>query len=287
VGLIKTHARTLGCFVLRCDFSVVAASPTRRVRAVWGSVVLFPLFILAPSLLKAQENTEIQVYGSDLVEVGHTMVELHSNFTFTGRKQIENGVLPTHHAFHETLEITHGFTPWFEIGFYVFTNARAGDGFRWVGDHIRPRLKAPESWHWPVGVSLSQEIGYQRRWFSEATWSWEIRPIVDKEFGKLYVTVNPVLGRDLKGGAAAEGFEFSPNVAVTYELTPKIIPGVEYYGSFGPLRAFLPGAEQGHQIFPALNLNVSPEWEINMGLGIGLSKSTDPLLFKLILGRRF
>jgi hypothetical protein len=215
------------------------------------------------------------------------MVELHSNYTLDGRTEIENGVLPTEHAFHETLEITHGFTPWFEIGFYVFTNARAGDGFAWVGDHVRPRLSVPKSWNWPVGVSLSQEFGYQRRWFSEATWSWEIRPIIDKTFAKkLYVSLNPVLGRDLKGGAAAEGFEFSPNVAVTYELTPKIIPGLEYYGSFGPVRAFVPAREQSHQLFPALNLDVSPEWEINMGVGIGLTKPTDHLLFKLILGRR-
>ncbi len=244
------------------------------------------LLVFTPTLLRAQENTEIQVYGSDLVDVGHTMIELHSNYTLDGRREIENGVSPTEHAFHETLEITHGFTPWFEIGFYVFTNARASDGFAWVGDHIRPRLSVPKSWNWPVGVSLSQEFGYQRRWFSEATWSWEIRPIVDKTFGKLYVSLNPVLGRDLKGGAAADGFEFSPNVAVTYALTPKIIPALEYYGSFGPVRAFVPASGQSHQLFPALNLDLSPEWEINMGVGIGLTKPTDHLLFKLIVGRR-
>jgi hypothetical protein len=32
-------------------------------------------------------------------------------------------------------------------------------------------------------VSLSQEIGYQRRDFSPDTWTWEIRPIVDKKIG--------------------------------------------------------------------------------------------------------
>jgi hypothetical protein len=36
---------------------------------------------------------EIQVYGSDLVDPRHTMVELHSNFTIDGSKTIVDGAL--------------------------------------------------------------------------------------------------------------------------------------------------------------------------------------------------
>src|SRR5271167_2860821 len=102
----------------------------------------------------AQDNYEIQVYSSEATPKNVTMVEIHSNFTVDGSKQIINGVAPTNHAEHETLEITHGWTDWFETGFYVFTSLQNGDGWDWVGDHIRPRLTAPESWHLPVGLSL-------------------------------------------------------------------------------------------------------------------------------------
>jgi len=34
---------------------------------------------LTPTLLQAQDSYEIQVYGSETVEPGRTMVELHSN----------------------------------------------------------------------------------------------------------------------------------------------------------------------------------------------------------------
>ena len=114
------------------------------------------------------------------------MVELQSNTTADGQKEIENGVLPTDHMFHETLEITHGFTPWFETGFYVFSSARSGDGWLWVGDHIRPRVRVPARWHWTVGISLSIETGYQQRRSSEDTWSVEIRPIIDKPPGHYF-----------------------------------------------------------------------------------------------------
>ena len=89
---------------------------------------------------------------------------------------------------------------------------------KWVGDHIRPRVRVPESWHWPVGVSLSQEIGYQRAAFSPDTWTWEIRPIVDKKLGPWYLSFNPARDRSFHGPSVNKGVEFSPNVKVSYEL---------------------------------------------------------------------
>jgi hypothetical protein len=117
------------------------------------------------------------------------MVELHSNFTAEGRKTVEDGVPPTHHAFHETLEITHGFNTWFETGFYTFTSLRPSQGWQYVGNHTRPRVRVPPSWHWPVGISLSTEFGYQRRDFSPDTWTLELRPIVDKNIERWYFSL--------------------------------------------------------------------------------------------------
>ena len=63
-------------------------------------------FLFLPSRVLSQDNYEIQVYSYDTVEPGHTMVELHSNFTFEGSKTRQDGVLPSEHAWHETVEIT-------------------------------------------------------------------------------------------------------------------------------------------------------------------------------------
>jgi hypothetical protein len=249
------------------------------------SVALIPV-LLVPRPARAQDNYEIQVYGASLVDAGHTMVELHSNFTVDGRTAVVDGLLPTEHAFHETLEITHGFTPWMEVGFYVFTSARNGQGWNWVGDHIRPRVAVPASWHWPVGVSLSQEIGYQRRIFSTDTWTWEIRPIIDKQMGPWYWSFNPALEKAITGEDAGRGWEFSPNAQVSYDLTPQVTGALEYYGSLGPLSGFDPAPEQEQQLFAALDLNVSPKWEINLGVGQGFTAATDHLLVKTIFGYR-
>lgn len=235
----------------------------------------------------AQDNYEIQVYGADTVPPGATMVEIHSNVTARGRAEEENGLLPTNHAWHETLEITHGFNDWFEVGFYTFTSARADQGWDWVGNHVRPRVRVPESWHWPVGVSISQEFGYQRRQFSEDTWTYELRPIVDQKIGRWYWSFNPAFERSVKGVNVSKGFEWSPNAAITYDVSRRISAGVEYYGAFGPITGFDIPAEQEHQIFPAVNIDFGPKWEFNVGVGAGLTAATDRLLVKTILGYRF
>ena len=72
-----------------------------------AKAVLFILAVayLCPVYLIAQDNYEIQVYGADTVEPHSTMVEFHTNWTAQGEKSVVNGVRPTNHAVHETIEI--------------------------------------------------------------------------------------------------------------------------------------------------------------------------------------
>jgi hypothetical protein len=257
----------------------------RPALAVAGLVLGLALGTPAPA--PAQNNYEIQVYGSETVAPKTTMVELHSNTAVEGTRHTTDGVLRTQGAFHETLEITQGWTSWFETGFYTFTSVQPDPRYEWVGNHIRPRVRAPEDWHLPVGLSLSVEAGYQRRRFSTDTWTLEVRPIIDKQWGPWYVSVNPTLDRSLKGENSGKGFEFSPAVKVGYDLTSTVSVGLEYYGALGPIDNFDRPRDQQHQLFPVIDLNLGPKWEFNFGIGFGLTPSTDRIIVKMILGYRF
>jgi hypothetical protein len=251
-----------------------------------------PLVILlflctAASVARAQGNYEIQVYGADTVPPRSTMVELHSNFTSDGQRLTIDGVAPTYHAEHETLEITQGINDWSEVGFYVFTSEQSGLGVQWVGDHFRPRVRVPEKWRWPVGVSLSMEVGYPRALFSQDTWTWEIRPIVDKQKGRWYFAVNPALERTWHGPDVNLGIGFSPAAKISYDFTKQISGGLEYYADYGSITNIASLHNQQQQFFPAIDLNVSPKWEINFGVGVGPTAATDHWIVKGILGRRF
>jgi hypothetical protein len=61
---------------------------------------------------------------------------------------------------------------------------------------------------------------------------------------------------------------------------------IEYYGALGPVTGFDPAPDQQHQVFAAVDLNVSPRWEINIGVGRGLTAGTDRWLVKTIFGYR-
>jgi hypothetical protein len=254
---------------------------------VIAAAALLVLSAACAHTAQAQGNYEIQVYGADTVAPKNLMVELHSNYTIDGQHNTIDGVYPTNHQEHETIELTEGINDWSEVGFYIFTSEQDGHGVQWVGDHIRPRVRVPDSWHWPVGVSLSTEVGYQRAVYSPDTWTWELRPIIDKSLGRWYFAVNPAIERTWHGPDVNQGLGFSPGVKVSYDFTREVSGGFEYYADYGRFFAFDALHEQQQQIFAVTDLNVSPKWEINVGIGVGPTAGTDHLIVKGILGRRF
>jgi hypothetical protein len=219
------------------------------------------------------------------MDKGNTIFELHSNFTFKGEKNIVEGVRPAYHSLHETVEITHGFTENFEIGFYLFTNYTHSYGYKIFGTHIRPRIAVPEKWKWPVGVSLSTEFGYQKKEYSSDTWSIEIRPIIDKQIKNFYIAFNPTFGIGLKGVSNDHTPGFQPNIKTSYTFN-KVALGLEYYGNIGQINNVPPPGQQAHALFFVADLYVHPRWEVNMGPGFGLTKAADGFVFKLLVGRR-
>jgi hypothetical protein len=242
--------------------------------------------LIASEFLFAQDNYEIQVYGSQTQPEHTTIFELHSNYTFNGEKEIVKGVRPSDGALHETIEITHGFSDIFELGYYLFMNYLPDYGYRIIGTHLRPRVMAPSKWNWPVGVSLSTEIGYQSAHYSAQTWSLEIRPIVDKQWNKLYVSFNPVLGVQLKGVEKQSAPSFEPNAKISYAFFKNVALGAEYYGDFGQLNAFDTPPEQGHALYAVMDLLNNNKWELNLGPGFGLTPATDGFVFKVLVGRK-
>jgi hypothetical protein len=236
--------------------------------------------------LIGQDNYEIQVYPSETIEKDNTMVELHSNVSFVSPVMSEE-ILSKQHSFHETLEITHGFTSFFEVGFYHFNNIQNELNLQWVGNNLRPRIRVPDNWNWPVGLSLSTEIGYRSKTYSPDTWTMEIRIIIDKDFKVAYLSFNPTFGKSFKGLNENQPFDFEPSLKIAFHLNKKFDLGAEYYGATGPLFHSPSFQNQEHILYATLDLNLHPRWEFNLGTGWGLTDSTDKFIIKLILGHKF
>ena len=83
------------------------------------------------------------------------------------------------------------------------------------------------------------------------------------------------LERTWHGPDTNQGVGFAPAAKVGYDFTKKISGGFEYYGAYGRVWSFSPLHDQQQQIFAVTDLNVSPKWELNFGVGWGATASTD------------
>lgn len=233
--------------------------------------------------LAAQAETEIQVYASPTTAPGQTMFELHSNYTFSGSHYLTNA--KSARWTNESLEITHGFGKNTEIGLYFFTGLAPDGSYQYLGNHIRPRVTAPDSWKLPVGLSLSVEFGFIRAdRHSDFIWEGEIRPIIDKSAGPWYFSLNPNLAYVLSG--PEKGVSFGPQFKTVFTAGGKIGMGLEYYSDYGEIGRFLPGKFQEHLLGPAIDLYLDPKWEINTALLLGLTENSNHTVLKILLGRR-
>ena len=244
------------------------------------------LTMLIWSRLSAQDNYEYKVYGAKTLGRDTSLLELFSNFSIVGAPA-SGDTFSTNGMDRETVALTHGFSSWFELGAYLLNSIADQGRAGVVGGQLQPRFMIPDRWHWPVGLGLALKGGYMRMGYGPDTWSVEMRPILDKQAGRFYFSVNPTLYRSFHGANDGRGFIFAPAAKVDLKFG-RWAPGLEYYGDFGPLSGFYyPPDDQQHQVFLTIDGYFNPRWEFNAGYGDGLTRSSDRSLVKLTVGRRF
>lgn len=215
------------------------------------------------------------------------MMEFHINFIPNGTRNTDGGLFANNHQFHFTVEVTQGLTSHWELGTYFVSALVPGEGPKFVGWRLRPRFRIPESWNLPFRLGVSSELGFNNSRFDPNTITLEIRPIIEKEFGRWYLSVNPNVTKSLEGVDSDEGFGLEPAVKLSYNVSEVIELGIEYYAETGPITHFEPWHDQHHIIFPTLDLNVSPKWELNFGVGLGLTGRSEHWIVKGIIGHLF
>ncbi len=238
--------------------------------------VHFMLLLCCGLFLNAQEAYDIQVFSSPTVEKHITDISFHANIAPKGPQYMpQNG-----HPFHATLEATTGILDNFEIGVYAFTRYTE-NSYRFMGTHIRPRITVPEKWRWKAGASLSVEFGILREPGSEEfDWDYNIRPIIDKTFGKHYVSLNP----SFEGDITTSTFEVTPCFKYEYLLSEKTAFGLEYFSKLGPPLHLDNGNEQAHLLYAVADIELLPEYRLNIGLGHGFTEHSDVWSIKFIIG---
>jgi hypothetical protein len=235
----------------------------------------------------AQDPFEIQVYEYQTVPKGRWNLETHINYAAKGPALFEGAAAPMNNHFHLTFELTRGITDYYEAAGYLLTARRPGAGYEFAGWRFRHRVRAPESWGLPLDVSVSAEFGFPQRQFEENSVTLEIRPIIEKKFGRFQFDINPIVERAVVGIGAREGWIFGPCMRLNYGLLRRLDLNMEYYSEIGPLTAPLPSERQAHQIYPGGDLKFGDNTVASFGLGFGATQAGNRLIFKLRIGHLF
>jgi hypothetical protein len=125
---------------------------------------------------------------------------------------------------------------------------------------------------------MNFEFRYETPSFSQTHYGLEIRPIIGVRNSEWEFIVNPIVdvGFDALGDA-----DFLPVARFARNLGNDRFVGIGYYSDLGKIGDFLPFEEQRQQIFGAdFKLGV---FDIELGLGPGLTSGSDRLVAKAIL----
>ncbi len=223
---------------------------------------------------------EIQVYDGGLADPGKFNLTWHNNYTFSGSTEAaEPGGIPVDDSLNGVTEWAYGVNKWLEVGLYLPLYT-VGNGHAVMnGYKLRALVAVPNAaertFFYGLGFELSQNAEH---WDSHQTTS-EFRPIIGWHLGKWDVIFNPIVDTAYDG---LDNLVFAPSTRVAYNASPQHAFALEEYADFGKVSDFAPSSEQSHQLFGVYDY-AGNGFEIEAGLGVGLTSASDDLVAKLIL----
>lgn len=115
---------------------------------------------------------------------------------------------------------------------------------------------------------------------------FETRLILEKTLVPFVIRLNPIIEKALSGADVEEGVELE-YAAGLYAPINGLRVGLEAYGKFGEMRDWKPWDAQEHYLVPDVGFHLGPHIEVDLGVGVGLTKASDDLLVKTVLEYEF
>jgi hypothetical protein len=228
-------------------------------RGPWLAVVLWARTALAV------DPFEWQVYDGSANAPLRPGLEAHVNAS-------------TARALRLTLEPSYGLTPWWELGGYLQTAMTADGVYRYAGVKLRSKFVTPpdERRHWRLGLNV--ELDWLPDRFDPQRFGAELRPIVAYETAHWLFALNPIVDFSL------DAVTLEPAAMGLYKLGRVAAVGLEYYSAWGSIARFSGLARQEHYLFEVFNLLAVANFELNAGIGEGLTPASTRFVVKAIFG---
>ena len=256
-------------------------------RSFFCAILIFGCF-LSPKCLAQVDPWEFEVYpystaprGMAELETANAMVTAgHTN----GGVGTAKGTFASDKMWYNAYEFTYGLTDRIEAALYLNMAQPNGSSLRWAGSKLRLRGRLFDQDTLPVNIGWYAELEWHKTpQFDDAVRELELRPIIEKDFGPLSVTLNPKLEKVLAGAGHNQGFEFGYAAGLHYRWNRRLSPGLEFYGGTGFINHSDAVGDQQHYVFTTIWGELPGRIEYNVGLGWGLTHGSDRVIFKFNL----
>jgi hypothetical protein len=231
----------------------------------------------------AKATDEIQVYNAGIAAPGQFTVEQHLNYVPLGVKSPPfPGGLISNNSINGTPEFAYGVTDWWEVGLYlpfaIKDQQFLSDAFK-----LRTLFVSPHAEQRDFFYGVNFEFSNTTPKFSQSRFGLEIRPIVGVRNTDWEFIVNPIV--DVSFGRYGEA-DFTPAARVARKLAPDTFIGLEYYADFGEIGNFAKLADQQHTLFAVTDFKLGV-FDVDFGVGYGLTPASDRWVIKTIIGYAF
>ena len=228
----------------------------------------------AASPVRADVRAFTQTYEYSTVPEGRTAIEIwHTQGRTTWDKTSPQ-------FFEHILEIEHGITEHWDMGFQTIGSQVAGDamteqGFRMDAVRLESRYRFADRGEWPVDTLLY--LGAQKQ-FGDSIYAVEGKAVVARDFDKLTAAANAstaiAFGNDQADTLVTIGWA----AGATYTAHAKVRIGAELWG------ARVVEGETYLSAGPTLNLSPASNFWLTVTAGFGLTDDADAFAARGIVG---
>jgi hypothetical protein len=231
----------------------------------------------------ANATDEIQVYNAAIAAVGQFTIQQHLNYVPLGVKDAPfPGGIISNNSVNGTPEFAYGITDWWELGLYLPFSIK-DQTFYSNAFKFRTLFVSPHADQRNFFYGVNFEFSNETPPFAQTRFAMEIRPIIGIRNSEYEFIVNPII--DASFGRYGET-DFAPALRLARKFGPDLYAGFEYYSDFGKIGDFKSFDEQQHTLFAVTDFKAGI-FDVDLGVGYGLTPASDRWVVKAILGYAF
>jgi len=249
-------------------------------------LVLTGLCLILINTCAWSASEEIQVYMDEMNAPKEIGLDIHTNYVMSGSHIPDySGAQAPAQVLRITPEFSYGITENLELGAYVLTSHAFATGTTVDGEKIRLKFLATkeEGQHYFWGANL--EVGRVNERLNQNPWNGELKGILGYRDARWTFATNPNIAWKISGPVPDPArFHLDSKMAYKTDLGFEI--GMESYNEFGPVAHMGHFDQQSQTLFAVVDVNVHG-WDLDLGVGRGLTSVSDRWLLKAIISVPF